>query len=383
MNNNLKMSVMKRTINFLLIPVFLSLLLLSCEKKDMNNGQDFKMNAVTTAFIDLNALEECELPVDLMAGQHINVGKVDVVSDGTCIKVRFELSGSNYLTEVHVDVQSDPNCFPMTNAGNPKIGNFAYKASFDPSENKTVYETECIPVSGPVYIAAHAVVCGVMGYKEMDIEKVCENLPDEAKLKLKQGGIGYTTATISGGTSIDGTYPGWCIDPKSSIGGILYDVDLMCSYGDVSVIQDKVLFPCNFDLINYVINQRYFGKEMVEGMGVITNGDIQKAIWILIDGNYDQTAGISDGYDMDRVKWIVEQAWENGRDFIPQCDGVVAVILNATGPEDAVPAQMIIIEVPVKCEPVFGCETAWAKGNPFPGNSWAMFFSYDPELNYQ
>lgn len=376
---------MKKNIKFLFLPVMLLFFITSCDKKDSGFEKNLIPKNQAAAFINVSDIDCAELPVDLIAGQHTKVGTVDVERDGTKLRVRYMTNEPYILTEIHVDVRTDPNDFPMTNTGNPKIGNFEFITTFSSLENQTNYLTNefTIPASGSVYIAAHAVVCNtdkITGYKETDMNTICDLLPPSGKLNLTQnftlGVLGYTLAEISGGTSIDGIYPGWCIDPKADISGMTYDVDFICSLGDLSRFTGIIKYPENMDLVNYILNQKYYGKEMVEGMGAVTNGDIQKAIWILTDGNPDQTAGITDGFDIDRVNWIVAQAVNYGENFRPSCGGYMAVILYPTGPAGSVPAQLTIISIPVPCEPIYSCETAWGKGFGFPGSSWAMFFKY-------
>ena len=53
---------------------------------------------------------------------------------------------------------TDPNDFPMTNSGNPKIGHFPYASYYDPPVTMSTYYVD-VEGEGPFYIAAHAVVC--------------------------------------------------------------------------------------------------------------------------------------------------------------------------------------------------------------------------------
>jgi len=70
---------------------------------------------------------------------------------------------------------------------------------------------------------------------------------------------------------------------------------------------------------------------------------------------------------------IYDDADENGDDFIPGCDEVVAIILKPT-PLNA--GQICTIPIPILCDSEYNCETAWGNGTAFPGNNWGMYFTY-------
>ena len=66
--------------------------------------------------------------VDLIAGQHINVGTVTVSNDEENLYVTYETSGDWYLTETHVYVGDEAD-IPYNGAGNPRFGHFPYSES--------------------------------------------------------------------------------------------------------------------------------------------------------------------------------------------------------------------------------------------------------------
>ena len=63
--------------------------------------------------------------VDLMAGQHIDVGDVKVWNDETDLYVKFESTGA-CLEETHVAVAESLAGIPQTRTGNPIVGRFPY-----------------------------------------------------------------------------------------------------------------------------------------------------------------------------------------------------------------------------------------------------------------
>lgn len=64
----------------------------------------------------------------LLAGQSIEAGMVCAEVDGTDLLVSYVTAGDWELLEVHLWVGADLADMPQTRKGNPKIGNFPYKA---------------------------------------------------------------------------------------------------------------------------------------------------------------------------------------------------------------------------------------------------------------
>jgi hypothetical protein len=110
--------------------------------------------------------------------------------------------------------------------------------------------------------------------------------------------------------------------------------------------------PQNLDLAGWIINQEYVGKPSQAG-GDFTMGDVQNAIWLLVDDSLSVDQGPSDPA---RVQEIINAALLNGESYKPACgdrDIVVLVPVAAgcdlnTTSTDLV-SQVIIIEVPVPC----------------------------------
>ena len=381
---------MKFKIRLFVLPVFLALFIISCDKQEAGNEQEIFLKAKTTAVIDLKNLNECFSSVDLIAGQHYYAGKINATggtgADGyPCINIKIETENSWALTEIHVDVQTDPNLFPMTKSGSPKVGHFAYSDIFDASEKVMNYETACIPIpfadksyDGPVYISVHAVVCGgITGYEDPDFTVFCTSLPETGSLIVTYpGSESYFNATISGtGTALDGTFESWCLDLGHYIySNLPYQVKFasgICG-NNLEGIIDK---PENIGLVNYLLNQEYIGTT-VPDHGEITWIDVQVAIWYLVD-NEEDIDQIPLSYDKEKIDWILNDVFSNGYGYTPGCGEVAAVIVIPTDSSGAINAQVTVIPVPVPCTPVYGgCETAWSKGYDFPGNSWTMFFKY-------
>ena len=160
------------------------------------------------------------------------------------------------------------------------------------------------------------------------------------------------------------TIDGYCLDAESPLSaGVEYTANVYSSYEQLpdsltyqgSGPNEGVIFnPDSLDIINWIINQNFEGREL-SGLGTVTSGDVQTAIWSLIDDG--GTAGQLGPVDQDRVDEIVSLAQSNGVGFSPSYDyenyfgeqvtGKMAVILapednNGDGLSDA---QILIAEV--------------------------------------
>ncbi len=299
----------------------------------------------------------------LYAGQNIEVGKVTVSESGGNYLITYEITNSEWcITETHLSVVNSPEEFPITNSGNPKNGDFEYADKFD-CEKTVTYE---VPVEKGPYIAAHAVVeCATSSP-----ETIAANLPETVEFcTVDQGPDAYLNITIAEGP-LAGSYGSWCIDNDSPI-----NLD-NCYTADVYSLNDELPedafeYPENFDMVNWLLNQDIVGELSPSSGEAYTFGDLQFAIWKLLDDIEDEdceACALGD-FTPEHVTELVELAQEYGEGFTPECDDVTGVILISEG------VQPLIIPIPLECSP---CEeTAWADGCDFPGNNWATYFQFD------
>ena len=94
--------------------------------------------------------------VDLIAGQHINVGTVTVSNDETYLYVTYETSGDWYLTETHLYVGAESD-IPYTKPGNPKFGHFPYSDPHGTTQSYT-YKVDLSTLDDTFAVIAHGVV---------------------------------------------------------------------------------------------------------------------------------------------------------------------------------------------------------------------------------
>ena len=164
-------------------------------------------------------------------------------------------------------------------------------------------------------------------------------------------------------------FRGWCIDTALSITNTqVYTGKVYSSYGALpeGVAPDH---PENLDLVNWIINQNYVGRQSPGGYGAYTYGDVQRSIWTLLENVLiDNELGV---WHSDRVNEIVSAALAKGDGFVPAAGQKVAVVLDPVDSFGDHIAQAVIIEAsmpyrlvnqpssPATAGPALGCACAW------------------------
>ncbi len=174
------------------------------------------------------------------------------------------------------------------------------------------------------------------------------------------GGPSYFTTTIRNITGqprdkdispLAGTelvFEGWCVDTSQDMDDtIWYKVQAFSSYNNypeafINYPDGIVDYPENLDLINYIINQDYVGRMSRCGT-VFTYGDVQRAMWLLIDDRPSLTPKLGP-WEQCRVRQILHEAWNNGDGYMPGWGDEIAILLDCIDPDDG---QTSIIEVPI------------------------------------
>jgi len=337
------------------------------------------LTLVSTIYTGVAHTEADPYVTDLIAGQFYDAGDVKVWNDGDYLYVKYVATGNWEITETHLHVAESMEEIPQKN-GNPIPGQFDYKDEHDPAVAEFLYKIDNTwDIDDELFIAAHAVVCEES--TEGGLEEVQEMLPDVITVSAVHAvTIGhlhsYFVVTITGGTYLDGTHNGWCVDLDS----LMHDYDtfkakVFSSYESIPI--GLIDFPENLDLVNWILNQDYVGKISPGGYGIYTFGDVQRAIWALIEDK--QSIVYLGPWNANRANEIINDAQSFGEGFEPVCDEYFAVILvpiNEAGQIDLSLGQICIIPVHIPCDTEYGCETAWGDGFDFPGRNWAMYFTY-------
>lgn len=354
-----------------------AMLIVSCEKapNSKSNGNNLDLSAFVYQTI-------CggDLQADLFAGKTLKVGQIIVKNnnDGT-INVTYQLITGYYMTESHLSVTNSLSAVPTNDQKNPQVGLFSYSMKHEPAVNTYTYYA--IPVGS--IILAHAVAGAAVDYIA-NLPALDAALPSTASIKVKYpvaGGASYFTTTVTNGGVLDGTYEGWCVDVDHYIyENVQYSVEVYSSYNPVVGTLGLVEFPENIDKVNWIINQDFVGKTSPGGFGTYTFGDVQRAIWELIEDTQSTNGlGVWSQYRVNEIKEAAEFA---GEGFVPHCGQVVALMLrpfNSSGPMgiQITVAQVTLINFNLVCTPVIEkTETAWAAGLDFGGNNWAKYIYY-------
>lgn len=279
------------------------------------------------------------------------MGKITVVQGPKFMTVTYDITAPGWLfqqTQLYIGPEPDmPN-----QSGNPAPGQFPYKGDHAPGVTHVVYGPLPVPDSSYI-VAAHSDVTYQIAVDS--VGELCGYLPDTVDFIAaeNQGPNSYLNITVFNGFWLNGTYEGWCLDLDHLIvKNTLYeDAAVYCSYEPVP---DSIVdHPENLDLINWIINYISVGQNSSCG-GSYTWGDIQRAMWELIDDT-NTYIGLGGNWSQCRADEIVAKALASGEGYEPGCNDYFGVLLKAKN------VQTILISVPFPCYPPFN-GGAWGYG---------------------
>ncbi len=360
------------------------LLLISCEKNQdpSDKGRPGGKNPNDMDMISYVYQDVCggELRADLLAGKNTKVGELIVTLEDNLLKVTYVADDGWVISESHLSVTGSLEEVPANRGGNPVPGLFEYHSDHHPAVTNYTYDVIIPGGVNQICILAHAVVAPVLQWKT-SLEEFSLSLPETAVIKVEYpvpGSQSYFKTTITEGGILDGTYDGWCIDVGNVIyNNVDYKTKVISSYDPDLATLGLIDKPENMDLVNWIINQDYPGNPAPDGK-VFTYGDVQRTIWLLLENDITES-GLGD-WSQARVDKILEEAYNSGEGFLPQCDDKIAIILlpdDMAQPFQITISTVFLTEFPSACEPVCGkTETAWAAGYDFGGSNWAMYFTY-------
>jgi hypothetical protein len=286
-------------------------------------------------------IAQCYAPIEDQSGTII--ASVETQQNGSQVTVDYVAELGYYITEVYLLVEYTPEggdteeVFKKLEVLDPPAE--THQITFDAGVGRT---GECLSFTTFIQFNDTLVT---------DDELADLELPTEVTMKVQYPGTGgdpsYFDTTVTGGTILDGTYEGWCVDTSRSISsGTEFTAAVYSSY-DGTIPAGLVDKPENFDLVNWIINQDFPGQPSSCG-GNYTFGDVQRAIWELIDDHPDDGNGAT--FDSCRVAEIKAKAFEGGEGYVPQCGQTVAVILAPTsGTNQVIIAQVTVIDFPIGC----------------------------------
>ena len=200
----------------------------------------------------------------------------------------------------------------------------------------------------------------VAGAVTLAMETQATSLPSKVCFTVTNPGNGGMPTYFDANLSGHGWFDAWCVSPDTQI---VYGRTYTALVLTAAEASGYVLNPQNFDLVAWVINQDFVGKPSQAG-GDFTMGDVQNAIWLLIDDSLSVDQGPSDPA---RVQEIISAALANGEGFEAACgDRDILVLIpvaegcnpNTTARE--LISQAIVIEIPAPCGPGTGTPGYWA-----------------------
>jgi len=317
-------------------------------------------------------------------------------------------------TVLHLQFADSVSGIPMVNgtSGNPIPGQFACSFAITPVNGQTTYSFDLsgcpLPADangdGKYLVAAH------FGFTQYGgVEGFGFYLPPSATMSVTYpygGGPAYFPHTfITNDGFLNGDYLGWCVDPNRVIyQNTPYTVQLYSSYdaAGLAALADLMDPPTtlsyqNLPLVNYIQNTFAAGTVTplydgscnpvldpntgVQQTAAVTYSDIQRAIWILVNG---ATSG-SGLYDLTPygTSSLLCLAQANGVGFVPGCNQSIAFLMAPTGmAAQVIIGQVVLSSVAIPCTTSSG--TAWADGNggkTFPkASQWGTYFEYDPRI---
>lgn len=361
--------------------IAISFFFIACDKSNNPMMPELKSEGFSLNTPDYIWYEGCgELHSKLMAGKYTEVGEVVVTNDANNLYITFQIKDSEvskwFISETHLSVTGSLGEVPLTSTGNPQIGLFNYNNHGKTVENNgAAVVFDPIPLNGAteLVILAHAVVNNLNSTKckKPSMEAFNVRLPATAKAKFTyqgEGALSYLITFVSEGGILNGTHQGWCIDTDHYL-TLNTDLDVnVISTWDPNFINrtDLVSYPENMDQVNWILNQGFVGTASPNGLGIYTFGDVQKAMWELLEEK-EGNSGLGT-WSQDRVNEILS-ASVAGEGFVPKCGQYVGLVLQPFNTNQ----QITLIPYPVKC---YCDETAWAAGEDVGGDSWAMYFEY-------
>ena len=287
------------------------------------------------------------------------------------LKIADGLDGDWCFTSTNIAVDATYIELPQTKKGLAIPGKFDFKDTLAECEKVASYEFDMVLATGTGYaIAVHANVMDMNALPvDFDVVDAYLNLPDTAIMKVVRPSPTYVNLIISGSTSLDGTYNGWCADEHHSISlGGVYDVDISSSYSSAPINYGNIT-PYgvdHLDEINWVINNP----------GSYSMTTIQNVIWALLGDRSAPTSG--------DAKLLYDEALLHDG-FIPECGDSFLVILSTNAlVKQTMVFQTTFAELGIECE--YRGETAWGGDwdtvNPdafefeFIGKGWAGYIWY-------
>ncbi len=129
------------------------------EKKSSKKEKSFDV-VESDSSIDDTSDEHCHT-VNLIAGQHHEIGTVTIDIEGDNLIVTYITNGDWVLDATHLHITNcEEDGFPTTGSNNPKIGHFDYTSVHEDGTTQVTYTIDIGEITGELCFAALAEVDG-------------------------------------------------------------------------------------------------------------------------------------------------------------------------------------------------------------------------------
>ena len=255
------------------------------------------------------------------------------------VRVDETTHGESYLVTGGITVVNPNPDDPMTMALSDVLDDGSI-AAIGPCESGTLDGSNLtIPAGGTA-------TCNYSATPTGDLDAFAAALPAQVTENLAYPGPeSYFMATLTGGGALNGTYEGWCVDVDHTIyPNKNYTANVFSSYEALPA--GLVEHPENFDLVNWIINQDFVGKSAAPAVGIYTYGDVQEAIWELVE---DVVPAGEISHNDPRVNQIKTLAAAH-EGFKPTCGDFIAVVLQPVdGSQPITIGQVTFASLGVDC----------------------------------
>jgi hypothetical protein len=296
----------------------------------------------------------CDDPVDLLAGQSTDVGSVTVCNDETNLYVTFTTTGSDYMRETHLAVETSSAAIPQTKKFNPVPGQFEYSTTHSPVVQTFTYTIPKTWDTGmDLYIAAHA------------------SLDKEETLAFSSDADGKTLVTA--GNVPAAVYPYAVVDAWEAFGD---PADATPSLWDSSLTPAGLFTSGDWIWESYrVVDPTVPQSVTFEHTFTVPGEPTSGTLWIADDNQYEASLnGAFVGSQTIYGNWMNVGTYpisaitgENTLQVIGTNYG------DGTFTPDNNPAGLIFRG---EVKYLLPSETAWGNGIQFAGANWATYFVY-------
>ncbi len=292
-------------------------------------------------------------------------GIIDIAGDKVVYRITLQNTGNVAIASPVVNDPLVGGNLPNSTSGNVVFGgDGATAGTLDIAETWTYDVTYTITAPD---LTTHATTNA--------LDQVLD-LPDTVTLRTLLPGTTYSLmgttrdsygdALISSsspdGFSLDGWFNLYCVDVDHRLSPVTYTAKVFSSYdtnilnGSLNSIDPTLNFgvdrPENFDLVNWVLNENYLTQTATVDSQTFTAGDIQAAIWLLIDdtGSTADLAPYSPARAQEIYNDVVTQFGASAIDnatvsYTPDFGDKVAILLTPINAQGLViTSQKTIIE---------------------------------------